>query len=159
MSEILGGGKKVGEAGSHFTDSQTKAGNFRNVSQIWREKCITFDEGLEKLATEQQVIEDFREPLSAFNTVVTDKGQFSLRKKSTGRDYIPTGHALRQLAVSGQTASSLSIAVIRQMPNCSSVSLTIRCSISLGSTRTKPVCSVLGTMAVCGPFCLISMPS
>ena len=105
MSEQLGGGKKVGEAGSHFTDSQTKATDFRNVSQIWRDKCITFDEGLDKLSSQQAVIEDFREPLSAFSTVITDKGRFALRKKSTGKDFIPTPHALRQMAVAGQTSA------------------------------------------------------
>ena len=105
MSEQLGNGDKVGTVGSHFTDSQAKATDFRNVSQIWRDKCITFDEGLDKLANEQSVIEDFREPLSAFSTVVTDKGQFALRKKSTGKDFIPTPHALRQMAVAGQTSA------------------------------------------------------
>ena len=105
MSEQLGNGVKVGEAGSHFTDSQAKAKDFRNVSSIWASKCISFDEGLEKLSNEQSVIEDFREPLSAFDTVVTDKGKFALRKKSTGKDYIPTPHALRQMAVAGQTSA------------------------------------------------------
>ena len=105
MSEQLGNGDKVGTLEGHFTDSQGKAKDFRNVSQIWRDKCITFDEGLDKLANEQAVIEDFRQPLSAFSTVVTDKGQFALRKKSTGKDYIPTAHALRQIAVSGQTSA------------------------------------------------------
>ena len=105
MSEQLGNGDKVGTLEGHFTDSQAKADNFRNVSQIWRDKCITFDEGLDKLANEQSVIEDFREPLSAFSTVVTDKGQFALRKKSTGKDFIPTPHALRQIAVAGQTSA------------------------------------------------------
>ena len=105
MSEQLGNGMKVGEAGEHFTDSQAKADNFRNVSQIWRNKCMTFDEGMDKLQNQQAVIEDFREPLSAFDTIVTEAGKFALRKKSTGKDYIPTGHALRQMAVAGQTSA------------------------------------------------------
>ena len=105
MSENLGGGKKVGTVGEHFTDSQGKAKDFRNVSSIWSSKCISFDEGLEKLGNEQSVIEDFREPLSAFYTVVTGKGKFAIRKKSTGKDYIPTPHALRQMAVAGQTSA------------------------------------------------------
>ena len=105
MSENLGGGKKAGTVGEHFTDSQGKAKDFRNVSSIWSSKCISFDEGIEKLSNEQAVIEDFREPLSAFDTVVTDKGKFALRKKSSGKEYIPTAHALRQIAVAGQTSA------------------------------------------------------
>ena len=105
MSEQLGNGDKVGTVGNHFTDSQAKAKDFRNVSAIWSSKCISFDEGLDKLSNEQAVIEDFREPLSAFDTVVTDKGKFAIRKKSTGKDYIPTPHALRQMAVAGQTSA------------------------------------------------------
>ena len=54
MSENLGGGKKVGTVGEHFTDSQGKAKDFRNVSSIWSSKCISFDEGLEKLSTSKR---------------------------------------------------------------------------------------------------------
>lgn len=101
---VLGGGAKIQDRGEHFTDEQTKDDKFRNVSNIWTRQCMTFDQGIEKLNEQQQVIRDLREPLSAFSPVVTSKGEFALRYNKTGQEYVPTEHALTHIAVVGETS-------------------------------------------------------
>lgn len=101
---VLGNGTKTGEAGEHFTDSQTKSQVAGRVSAIWESQCMTFKEGREKLEQDQSIIRDHMEPLNAWRPVVTSKGQFALRRLKDGRDFVPTEHCLTQLAVVGKTS-------------------------------------------------------
>ena len=102
---VLGYGVKVDDVSAHFTDSQDKDSTFRNVSSVWTKQCISFDDGRNLLAKQQSHIVDLKEPLSAFAPVVTNKGQFAIRYLKNGCDYVPTPHALKQIAVVGETSA------------------------------------------------------
>ena len=104
MSEILGGGVKLDSQKAHFTDTQTKDERFRNISDIWTSQCMTFEQGLEKLGEQQTAIRDLREPLSAFTPVVTVRDTFAMRYNKTGQEFVPTEHAMTQIAVVGETS-------------------------------------------------------
>lgn len=101
---VLGNEAKIQDRAEHFTDSQQKADKFRNVSDIWRRQCITFEQGAEKLAAQQQVIRDIHAPLSDFAPVVNENGQFALQYLPSGESFVPTQHALTHIAVVGETS-------------------------------------------------------
>ena len=104
VNATLGDGAKIGEAGKHFTDSQDKDSSFRNISSTWTAQCMSFDQGRQKLATQQSQIQDHREALSDWKPVVDAKGRFAVRRLADGRDFVPTEHALKQIAVVGETS-------------------------------------------------------
>lgn len=99
--------KQLGQTalvGGHFTDGQAKDENFRNISNVWTAQCITFDEGKQQLALDQQKIKDIKSPLSDWQAVVTEDDAFALRHKPSGRDYRPTEKAVKDIAVIGFTS-------------------------------------------------------
>lgn len=99
---------------AHFiVASQGTTGDFGHVSQIWTRQCKTFAEGREQLALEQDQIQDFREPLSAWEPVVTLKGEFAFRHKGDGRDYVPTDHALGLMCQVGRGMSDYAVRALR----------------------------------------------
>jgi hypothetical protein len=101
---ILGNGLKTADAGEHFTDNQQKGESFKNVSQVWLDQCISFDEGRRRLAASQSKIRDHLLPLSAWRPVVDPNGHFALQLLSTGETFRPTEHALKNIAVVGETS-------------------------------------------------------
>lgn len=104
MNEVL---TKLGESvpnEEHFTDSQQKTEQFKHVAKVWQDQCLTFDQGLEKLATEQQKIEDVVSPLSDWEPVVLSDDKLHIRHKPSGRAYQPTAKAVKDMAVIGQTS-------------------------------------------------------
>lgn len=101
----LGQDKKDAHSGDFVLNSQKVAAGegFRNVSKTWYDKCITYDEALDKIADDQRKIQDIRAPLSDFTPIVSEDGQAALRYKD-GREFVPTDHALKNIAVSGRTS-------------------------------------------------------
>ena len=99
-------GSTVANVG-HFTDSQEKSKEFQHVAKVWQDQCMTFDVGMEKMALEQKKIADINGPLSDWQPVVTEDGKFAIEYKPTGRQYIPTEKAKKDMAVLGLTSSWL----------------------------------------------------
>lgn len=90
----------------------TKAG-FSKVAKFWLENgCVSFDDAREQLASEQQQIQDFHSPLEEWSCVVTEEG-VAFRHASTGRDYIPTDHALGLVCQVGRGMSSWMVKAMR----------------------------------------------
>lgn len=87
---------------------------FGHVSQYWLPQCKTFDEGRKMLAEQQSQIEDFRTPLSAWEPVVTASETFAFRNRETGRDYVPTDHALTLMCQTGRGMSDWALRALRE---------------------------------------------
>jgi hypothetical protein len=85
-------------------DGETHTGTdkkFRHVHKNWvKNGCYTYDQTREKLAVDQQKIQDFKEPLSSWRPVIQND-RFAMERRRTGEVYVPTDHALRQLATVG----------------------------------------------------------
>ena len=104
---VAGGLKVLGSTvknEAHFTDSQEKTADFKHVAKVWQKQCITFDEGREKLARQQQQIVDIRGPLKDWKPVVTDKEKFALKYLPTGQEFVPTVTAVKNMASVGETS-------------------------------------------------------
>jgi hypothetical protein len=105
LSELspLGQTKKDYYDGDFVLQSQEQSDpNFTHVSDIWREQCLTFEQGFELLAQQQSNIQDVKCSLKKWQAVVTDDDQFAMRYLPTGRDYSPTEHALSNIAAAGK---------------------------------------------------------
>jgi len=100
MTTILG--SKVANA-AHFTDLQEKTENFKHVAKVWQDQCMSFDEGMNQLATEQQKIQDIKGPLSDWKPIITNDNKFALEHVS-GAVYVPTPKAVKDMAVIGLTS-------------------------------------------------------
>ena len=105
MSDERLGRDKESYAGDFVLKNQTTAGSegFRNVSKKWYDKCQTYDEVFEKVANDQNKIRDIRAPLSDFTPIGTEGGDAALQYKD-GREFVPTDHALKNIAVAGRTS-------------------------------------------------------
>ena len=105
--KILGQNEKseYGYAGDFVLKNQkvADAQDFKNVSKAWYDKCITFETALDKIADDQRMIEDIRSPLSDWTPVVNEEGKAALQYKD-GREFVPTDHALKNIAVAGRTS-------------------------------------------------------
>lgn len=99
MSRILG--SQVVNA-PHFTDSQEKSEDFKHVANIWQKQCMSFEDGMQKLALDQQKIQDIKGPLSDWRPQV-DNDKFVLLHVS-GRVFHPTAKAVKDMAVIGKTS-------------------------------------------------------
>jgi hypothetical protein len=111
----LGQDKKEEYAGDFVLNGQETGDDkgFSHVSKIWLEQCMTFDQGRKVLAEQQEQIQDFRTPLNAWEPVVTDKDQFALRNRDTGRDYVPTDHCLNLMPNVGRGMSTWGLRALR----------------------------------------------
>jgi hypothetical protein len=90
----------------------TKQG-FNHVAKYWLENgCMSFDEAIQQLSNEQQQIQDFHEPLEAWDVVVVNNG-VAFRRRADGRDYIPTDHALNLMCQVGRGLSSWTVRNLR----------------------------------------------
>lgn len=107
-------GTERGLADHAIIASQGATKEFGHVSHFWSEKCMTFAQGRELLAKQQDEIVDFREPLSSWEPVVTAAGAFALRHKVDGRDYTPTDHALGLACQVGRGMSDWAVRALRE---------------------------------------------
>lgn len=89
---------------AHFTDSQEKGKEIKHVAKVWQDQCLTYEQGLEKVAAEQAQIQDIRSPLSHWEPTVTNEGKFALLHKPSGQSFVPTEKATRDMAVLGFTS-------------------------------------------------------
>lgn len=97
MSSILVGG---GTTGNFVHENQEMGGRdgFKNVSRRWLNKCISFDEGLNKLYAGRSQTEDFEAPVSQFRPAMNDSGRMVIRDQASGREFNPTPHSLNQMS-------------------------------------------------------------
>ena len=72
--EKLGQEKKQQYIGDFVLETQTVAKDFKNVSKAWEDKCLSYDEVLDKVAEGQRMIEDIRSPLSDWKPAVSANG-------------------------------------------------------------------------------------
>lgn len=87
---------------AHFTDSQEKSENFKHVANVWQKQCMSFETGIQKLASDQQKIQDINGPLSDWKPSV-DNDKFVLVHAS-GCVFHPTAKAVKDMAVIGKTS-------------------------------------------------------
>jgi len=86
---------------------------FKAVAKYWLENgCMSFDKAQERLASDQQQIEDFHSPLKEWDVVVKHSG-IAFRHLSSGRDYSPTDHALNLMCQVGRGMSSWTVRNLR----------------------------------------------
>lgn len=106
-AEVGGELRKLGQdnltvrEGDGIIESQGAGKGFSRVSQYWVPQCMTFEQGMSKLAEQQANIRDIKVPMTAWEPVVSDN-RFAMRYKPTGRDYFPTENAMNNMAVLGQ---------------------------------------------------------
>lgn len=92
-----------GLEGKHGTGTDTA--KFGHVHLDWLATgTMSFQEGMEKLAEQQQLIEDIRAPLRAWEPAVSADGQVVFRFREDGREFKPTPVALKNVAVVGLTS-------------------------------------------------------
>ena len=103
--ENLGQEKQESYAGDFVLKNQKTSDDqgFRNVSKAWYDKCQSYDEVMDQIADDQNKIQDIRAPLTDFTPVVNDDNEAVLRYKD-GREFKPTDHALKNIAVAGRTS-------------------------------------------------------
>ena len=97
MSNIIKGSGSTGD----FVHSNQEMGgksDFKNVSQVWLKKCITFDQGLEKLYEGRSKNVDFEAPVSQFRPSLNAAGQMVILDQNVGQEFKPSTHALNQLS-------------------------------------------------------------
>jgi len=100
---MLGQEKKDNYSGDFVLNNQKTSEGFRNVSSLWMDKCIDYDTAMEKIADDQRKIQDIRGGLQDFTPAVSESGEAVLRYKD-GREFVPTDHALKNIAVAGRTS-------------------------------------------------------
>lgn len=80
----------------HKNQTMAKDDGFRNVSKIWLDKTLTYEQGFEQLRKEKSETEDLMIPLKQINFDVDSDGNFTM--VYNGKGYKPTMHALTQMA-------------------------------------------------------------
>ncbi len=86
---------------------------FKHVSDHWlKTGCMSFADAKQKLASEQQQIDDHLTPLTEWDVIVTATG-IAFRHLPTLREYVPTDHALNLMC----QPSRMSSWVLRNMRN------------------------------------------
>lgn len=95
----LAGDAETKSAGSFVLNGQTLATDdgFRNVSKIWYDKTMSYEQGLELLETERAKTLDIRATVNEMVPAVNPKGEFAFFHKVTEQYYTPTEHAMGQV--------------------------------------------------------------
>lgn len=79
----------------HQTQQMGTGEGFKNVSQLWLNQCLTYSQTISRIEQGRAEIEDFTQPLNAFQPAVNDQGKFVMRMRD-GLDYTPTPFAIRK---------------------------------------------------------------
>lgn len=97
MSEVLQGSGRDGDF-VHQNQTMAKSEGFRNVSKIWYDKTISYDDGLERLQAEVDEREDILcKPKDMQPVYDEDEGTLEFEYVD-GRKFTATPHAMRQYA-------------------------------------------------------------
>jgi hypothetical protein len=94
MNEVLKGKGRMGDF-VHQNQVMASEDGFRNVSKIWYNKTISFEQGIESVEAIKSSRRDITELLG--DVVVKNDGR-SVKVMVDGEEFTPTEHALRQLA-------------------------------------------------------------
>jgi len=86
----------------HFTDAQEKTKDFKHVAKVWQDQCMSFDQGMQQTALEQQKIQDIKGPLADWRASVSNDKLVLIHV--SGRAFNPTAKAVKDMAVIGQTS-------------------------------------------------------
>lgn len=96
--KLVGNDEKKSQ-GQFVLDGQktgTESG-FKNVSQIWLDKTLTFEQGLEVLEGEKAKTHDITATVAEMVPTVNANGEFAFLHRETERYYVPTEHAMGQV--------------------------------------------------------------
>jgi hypothetical protein len=86
-----------------FDITGQESDRFSHVASGYIDRCLTYEQALKKLEQQQSAIDDKKITLSDWEPVLNDDEVFALRHRDSGQDFVPTDHALRQLARIGYT--------------------------------------------------------
>lgn len=91
----------------------TKDG-FSHVSKIWFRKCMSYDDGMNKIVSDQKKIRDYNDsPLKEWRPIVNNQGRFALQFQPTGESFVPTEHALTNIGIAAGIGSTTMLALTR----------------------------------------------
>lgn len=95
---VLAGSEAARNAGTFVLENQTVAAGdgFRNVSKIWYDKTISYEDGLGQIEAGKAVTEDILCVMGDIVPTVGPHNDFVMRYKD-GRDFKPTAHAICQM--------------------------------------------------------------
>ena len=93
---VLGQEKRDQHDGDFVLESQPVTTRFGNVSDLWVEQCLSYDQGREHIAECAANILDVTGPLKEWTPITAGKAVM-LRHLPTGRDYSLTKNAITQL--------------------------------------------------------------
>jgi hypothetical protein len=98
LKPLTGNDSKL-KAGSFVLSGQTLASEqgFRNVSKLWFDKTLTFEQGLERLDDDKAKTHDISATVDEMVPTVDALGNFALLHKPTETYYQPTPHAVKQM--------------------------------------------------------------
>lgn len=94
MTMLVGSGR-VGDF-VHAGQTMAKEQNFRNVSKLWYDKTISYEDGLQQLEEGKAETYDYKLPAGSVRAAVSDGGELVM--VIDGQEFLPTPHALRQLS-------------------------------------------------------------
>lgn len=91
--------------GTHFTDSQEKSKVCTHVARAWEKQCMSFQDGIDKMVEDQQVINDIRAPMREFRTVVDTDNCVKLEYIPSGQKYSLTENSIKNLCALGDMST------------------------------------------------------
>lgn len=103
MSDVLKGEGRIGDF-VHQNQTMAAGDGFRNVSKLWYDKTISFEDGIESVEAIKANRRDINETLG---DVVVKADGLSVKLMVDGELFTPTEHALRQLATWFDTPHTL----------------------------------------------------
>mgnify|MGYP001575318954 CR=1 FL=1 len=94
----------INPVGDHFTDSQEKSKVCKHVAKAWEKQCISFDQGIDKMVTAQQVIHDIKAPMREFKTVI-ENNEVMMEYVPSGQQFAFTENSIKNLCALGGMSS------------------------------------------------------
>jgi hypothetical protein len=102
-SEVLTSTSRDGDF-VHATQTMSADVDFKNVSRLWYDQTISFDDGREIMAKQRQEREDFELPVEEIDFTAKDDGVYVV---IADREFKPTPHAMVHLCKWFETPSTM----------------------------------------------------
>lgn len=94
MTKLIGSGR-VGDF-VHEGQTMAKEQDFRNVSKLWYDKTISYEDGLRQLEEGKAETHDYKLSANEVRATVNDDGELVM--VIDHQEFLPTPHAMRQLS-------------------------------------------------------------
>ncbi len=96
---VLRGDDDKKQQGSFVLSGQTLAADagFRNVSKIWYDKTMSFEDGLDSLEKGRALTHDIEATVNEMVATVNPEGKFAFYHRPTEEFFTPTEHAMGQI--------------------------------------------------------------